>query len=250
MADKSKDKKRARGSSSNNAEEEDKVLEKLSSIKARIENGFTKMENEMSALKQELKQEILAVKSELNELRKSTDSAWVEIDALKKENESLKKQMGSTLSENAKLNKVSAVKDRVIRQEDYSRRENLRFYNVSENQDESIEQCITKVKEVITALGLNPNDISFHAIHRVGKQGNDLPSSNATQSDATGNGQSRRPCPRPILARFVSRADADAVWGRTKELLKSPSLSSIFIDKDLSAESAIIRGKLRAVQRN
>ena len=243
MPDKSKDKKRARGSSSNDAEEEDKVLEKLSSIQARIENGFTKMENEMSALKQELKQEILAVKSELNELRKSTDSAWLEIDALKKENDSLKKQMGSTLSENAKLNKeVSAVKDRVIRQEDYSRRENLRFYNVSENQDESIEQCITKVKEVITALGLNPNDISFHAIHRVGKQGNDLPSSNATQSDATGNGQSRRPRPRPILARFVSRADADAIWGRRKELLKSPSLSSIFIDKDLSAESAIIRG--------
>ena len=120
---------------------------------------------------------------------------------------------------------------------------------MSENQDESIEQCITKVKEVITALGLNPNDISFHAIHRVGKQGNDLPSSNATQSDATGNGQSRRPRPRPILARFVSRADADAVWGRRKELLKSPSLSSIFIDKDLSAESAIIRGKLRAAQR-
>ena len=57
----------------------------------------------MSALKQDLKQEILAVKSELIELRKSTDSAWVEIDALKKENKSLNKQMGSTLSENAKL---------------------------------------------------------------------------------------------------------------------------------------------------
>ena len=40
--------------------------------------------------------------------------------------------------------------------------------------------------------------------------------------------------------------DVDAVWERKKELLKSPHFSSVFIDKDLSAESAIIRGKLRA----
>ena len=71
------------------------------------------------------------------------DSAWVEI---KKNNESLKDQMVSTASENAKLNEeVSALKDRVIRQEDYSRRENLRFYNIPENQGNSIQQCITKV---------------------------------------------------------------------------------------------------------
>ena len=74
------------------------------------------------------------------------DSAWVEI---KKNNESLKDQMVSTASENAKLNEeVSALKDRVIRQEDYSRRENLRFYNIPENQGNSIQQCITKVMKL------------------------------------------------------------------------------------------------------
>ena len=42
--------------------------------------------------------------------------------------------------------------------------------------------------------------------------------------------------------------DADAVWGRRKELLNSPSLSIVF-DKDLSTETAKIRGKLRAAHK-
>lgn len=46
MPDKLKDKKRARGSSSNDAEEEDRILKKLSSIQMRRENGFTvRMQN-------------------------------------------------------------------------------------------------------------------------------------------------------------------------------------------------------------
>ena len=250
MPDKSKEKKRARGSSSTEAEEEDKILEKLTSIQTRIENGFTKMENEMAALKQELKQDILAVRNELSELRKSIDSAWVEINTLKKENESLKKQMASMVSENTKLNEdINTLKNRVIKQEDYSRRENLRFYNIPENQSENTEQCIAKVNEVITALGLNSSEISFHAIHRIGKRDNLSSSSSSHTDHATANGQSQRPRPRPILARFVSRMDADDVWGRRKELLKSSTLSSIFIDKDLSAESAKIRGKLRAAHK-
>ena len=43
--------------------------------------------------------------------------------------------------------------------------------------------------------------------------------------------------------------DVDGVWERKKELLKSPHFSFVSIDKDLSAESAIIRGKLRAAYR-
>ena len=51
------------------------------------------------------------------------------------------------------------------------------------------------------------------------------------------------------MIRFVSRIDADAVWERRKDLLKTSAMSSIFIDKDLSSESAKRRGKLRAAVR-
>ena len=143
---------------------------------------------------------------------------WVEINTLKKENESLKKQIASTVSENTKLNEdINTLKDRVIKQEDYSRRENLCFYNIPENQSENMEQCIAKVNEVITALGLNSCEISFHAIHRIGKRDNLSSSSSSHTDHATANGQSQRPRPRPILARFVSRMDADVVFGEERK---------------------------------
>ena len=66
MPNKTQEKKRARESSSTDAEEESKILEKLSNIQLRIGNGFTKVENEMATLKLELKQDIQAIKSDLN----------------------------------------------------------------------------------------------------------------------------------------------------------------------------------------
>ena len=89
-----------------------------------------------------------------------------------------------------------------------------------------------------------------HAIHRVGKQRDNLPSA-SNYNEAATNRQSQHHLsrPRPILVRFVSRMNADAVWERRKDLLKTPAMSSIFIDKDLSSESAKRRGKLRAALR-
>ena len=225
------EKKRARGSSST-AEEEDKILEKLSSIQARTDDGFTKMENELAALKRDFKQDISAVRSELGEVVKSIESAWAEISALKKENESLKTQVATTLCKFTALKEeASGLKKQVIRQEDYSRRENLRFYNITEDPNESIEQCRSKAKEVITSLGFNSNEISVHAIHRVGKQLDNLPPSSSNHNEAATNHQSQHhpSRPRPILVRFVSRMDADAVWERRKDLLKTLAMSSIFI---------------------
>ena len=59
----------------------------------------------------------------------------------------------------------------------------------------------------------------------------------------------RPPRPRPILVRFVSRMDSDWAWENRKKLMNSSRFSSVFIDKDLSAESAKQRGKLRAALR-
>lgn len=247
-----KEKKRARGPSSDGDDiaEEDRLLEKLTCMETRIEKGFTKIGEEMAALNQEMKQEFLTIRDELCDLKKSLEGAWTEIRSLQEENKSLKEQMSSSLKENVKLNQeVNTLKDRIIKQEDYSRRENLRFYNIDENQEESTEQCIVKIKDVITALGLNPNEIRFHAIHRSGKRKDNMPSSNDLNSNVSGEEQLPRDRPRPILVRFVSRMDADAVWQRKKDLTKMPGFSSVFIDKDLSAESAAIRGKLRAAFR-
>ena len=128
-----------------------------------------------------------------------------------------------------------ALSVRIVKQEDYSRRENLRLYNIPESAQETNEECVQKVKQVFSDLGAS-SDVKFHAIHRAGK-----PNKNSGDSSTSAGGLR----PRPILARFVSRMDSESIWIKRKELLKSPCFSTVLIDKDLSPESARERAKLR-----
>ena len=244
----SKEKKRARGSSSTDGGEDvdSKILEKLSGIQDRIERGFTKMDADFAALKSELQHEIRVVKKELREVSTSLEAAWVEVEMLKEKNTHLDGQLQQTLQKNSNLGEeVRVLKERAIRQEDYSRRENLRFYNIPEDPEETNEECFAKVKELISELG--SDDIQFHAIHRIGKFKPTLRNASAASSTTHAEElQSARP--RPVIARFVSRLDAECVWEKRRNLLKT-RFSSVYIDKDLSAESAKERGKLRAAYR-
>ena len=239
---KSKEKKRARGSSSTGEEDvtDTMILEKLSSIHA-----------DVKASKDELKSEIQALKSELSEVTKSLNAVWEEVQSLKQKNKDIQDQCDAATRENSKLNEeISTLKNRLIKLEDYSRRENLRFYNIPENPGESSMECSRKVMDVLSELGADPENTKFHAIHR---NPNTTASSNSAVSNRVSTesreGASRPPRPRPILVRFVSRMDSDWVWENRKKLMNSSRFSSVFIDKDLSAESAKQRGKLRAAFR-
>ena len=255
------EKKRARESSSTDSEVEDsRILEKLTSIQDRIESGFTKIDANIAALKQELKNDIRLVKNELRDVSTSLEAAWVEVNLLKENNKSLQKHLDDTLNKNCKLSEeVDALKGRLIKQEDYSRRENLRFYNIAEEPGETNEECTAKVKEVLDEIGVSSDGIRFHAIHRIGKSkmhSTNRPNSTASLDGASNtevspgseDNESHSTRPRPVIARFVSRMDAEWVWEKRKRLMES-QFSSVFIDKDLSAESAKVRGKLRAAYR-
>ena len=238
------EKKRARGSSSSPEDDvtDTMILEKLSSIHADIK-----------ASKDELKSEIQAVKSELSEVTKSLNAVWEEVQSLKQKNKDLQDQCDTTTRENSKLNEeIGALKNRLVKLEDYSRRENLRFYNIPENPGESSVECSRKVTDVLSELGAVPENIMFHAIHRTGNPNNTASSNSAGSNEVSTEsreGTSRPPRPRPILVRFVSRMDSDWVWANRKKLMNSSRFQSVFIDKDLSAESAKQRGKLRAAFR-
>ena len=233
------EKKRARGSSSTVEEDvtDKMILEKLSNIHA-----------DVKASKDELKSEIQALKSELSEVTKSLNAVWDEV-----QNKDIQDQCDAVSRENIKLNEeISTLKNRLIKLEDYSRRENLRFYNIPENPGESNVECSRKVMDVLSELGADPENTKFHATHRTGK-----PDTSASSNSALSNGVPtessegvlRPPRPRPILVRFVSRMDSDWAWENRKKLMNSSRFSSVFIDKDLSAESTKQRGKLRAAFR-
>lgn len=218
------------------------ILEKLSNIHADVKGS-----------KDELKSEIQALKTELSEVTKSLNAVWDEVQSLKQKNKDMQDQCDAAARENSKLNEeISTLKNRVIKLEDYSRRENLRFYNIPENPGESSEECSRKVMDVLSELGADLENISFHAIHRTGKPDTSASSNNAVSNGVLTESRERAlrpPRPRPILVRFVSRMDSDWAWENRKKLMNSSRFSSVFIDKDLSAESAKQRGKLRAALR-
>ena len=64
------------------------------------------------------------------------------------------------------------LKNRLIKLEDYSRRENLCFYNIPENPGESSVECSRKVIDVPSELSADPENIMFHAIHQTGNPNN------------------------------------------------------------------------------
>ena len=112
-----KEKKHPRGSSSSVGEDDDsKILEKLVSIKQRIENGFTKINEETEALKYELKGDIKSVREELNQATKSLNTAWKEVRSLQEKNRLLQQRFDCTAEENAKLKEdFKALKVRIVK---------------------------------------------------------------------------------------------------------------------------------------
>ena len=102
--DATKGKKWPQGSSSSTGEA-DEILERLLSIQNRIENGFTKIYDEIETLKTELNHNIKSVKEELGETTKSLNAVWEEVRLLKEENKELKKQLDSTTKKSDTLEK-------------------------------------------------------------------------------------------------------------------------------------------------
>ena len=82
-----------------------------------------------------------------------------------------------------------------INLEQYTRRENLIFNRIPKSQSEN---CKETVKEIINDMGINADEIRFHAIHRLGRK------------LQTGF--------RPIIARFVSREDRDKMFSKKKHI--------------------------------
>ena len=90
--------------------------------------------------------------------------------------------------------------------------------NIPERQGEN---CCDIVYDIIeNELKISTQDIHFHTVHRVGKP--------AAQNDD--NSTSTRP--RPIIARFVSRAHTEQVLGVKNRFKKSDRYKDAFITKD------------------
>ena len=105
--------------------------------------------------------------------------------------------------------------EKVIALENYSRRENLRFMNVPEQEGENSANIIYDIIE--NELNMDVENLQFHAIHRVGKR---------RSSDETSKAY-----PRPIIARFLCREDRDMVL-KEKGSLRNSQYENVYITQD------------------
>ena len=216
----------------------ERIMEKLSYLDNRIEEHFGGLNSDISILSHKLKEEIKGIKSTLTEVEKSLESVWNVIADLQAESKShadFKKTYQSSLdnveselamasSKNAKLEtEINALKVRfleeqkkVIALENYSRRENLRFMNVPEQEGENCANFIYDIIE--NGLNMDVENLQFHAILRVGKR---------RSSDETSKAY-----PRPIIAQFLCREDRDLVLKAKGWLRNSSQYKNVYITQD------------------
>ena len=163
-------------------------------IKA-LEAGFASLRADFEKLRQELKHEIEEMKSEVKSLKESVRFTQDEVDTLredsKRNTEEMKEGLEDLSMRVAQLEKkLETAVEENIKLEQYTRRENLRFNNIAEQEG---EDCKALIRGVIqNEMGIDASHIKFHAVHRVGKK-------------------IQNRC-RPIIARFISREDRNEIW--------------------------------------
>ena len=216
------------------------ILDKLANMEDRIEEHFGSLTVEISRLNAELKEEVKAIKTNLKSVEQSLQPAWDYITDLQEESKThsdFKRTSQQTLDSYQeeinllKRNSASAViqnqqteiralqaslekeKEKITALENYSRREKLRFMNIPERKDEN---CFVIYDIIENELRIDPENILFHAVHRIGKP--------READDAK---------PRPIIARrFLCREDRDKVYRIKNRLKKSRRFKDVYITQD------------------
>lgn len=155
-----------------------------------------KMNEKILTVNNELKEEVVAARNELHEMKKSFD--WLaakyddherELDKLKKENQLLKNELSSF---NRHLDDI----------DQYGRRQNVLFDKIEERSGENTHETIT---EICKSIGIDIDKKDLQATHRLGKP------------------RIGEKSPRPIIARFTNVNTARTVIQTVKQQKKRSS---------------------------
>ena len=176
------------------------IADSIAAIKEKLDKALNCIQ-EMEGLKQkqscfeernkELETSLEFVHSSITKFDKKVDAQDKAIKQLQERVKSLTKQ-------------VSEEKQRSVKLESHSRRNNLNFYNIPEEKDESFqtsENVLRRFMELELKLSKKDSkEISFECVHRIGKSN----SNNAK--------------PRPLIAKFTFHRDKEFVLSKAKNL--------------------------------
>lgn len=124
-------------------------------------------------------------------LEDKLDKACLSVNKVQDDVNTLQKKCDSLQNENIVL------KDKLNESEAYSKKYNLKFFNIPDQENEDIGVLIKKMETVFEGMDLNLGSMIIDNIHR-------LPS--------TGRG------PRPVIIKFVRMLDRNLTWSRREKL--------------------------------
>ena len=189
-----------------------------STIKMLLESQERAYKSALDMVVKQMNDQINKLENKVSDLTTSLEFTQREVDDLKSSaRESAKeKKEDKTTIENLVL-KVNNLNDKLVYQEDYSRRKNLRISGLEEQRNETWEQTTAAVTSLLEKKLQLPGVVLERA-HRVGPH----------REDAK---------PRTIVARFTRYGDRDAAI-RRGNCLKG---TNIFLNEDMSTASLAIK---------
>ena len=178
-------------------------LSKLDSIESSVRNIETNLAN-LKARTAKLEEFEATVKNDIAELKKSCsfngDKCKEHRDALKKQMEEQNKRITSLIESERKLtDQINDITSKNLYLEAYSRRENIKFFNIPEVREEDTEEVLRNFME--RDLGYcNARSVEIQRVHRLTTRRN----SNTA--------------PRPIIARLLRYKDVEEIFSLGRRL--------------------------------
>ena len=214
-------------------EETSSIRDLTRNLTINMESNFAKLQDELSSLRLEMKEEIDTLKANFKNVEKSVE-VWATIEDMKETTKALEDSKSVQENEVQELRalftktkaELKEERDKVIQLEDYTQRENLKFHNIPESKEEGInytsKQVIFSILE--KELQMGTAQIRFHAVHRIGKQ--------------------KENKHRLIIARFICREDRDQVFTRKQRINESTRFKDAYITADYAKAIQDERRKL------
>ena len=169
------------------------VLQKLNSLESMVE-GVLQRFNSLESSVSGIKRAVATVNVKTDDFEKAVETMDSSLTFLNRGIGQLKSRVSENEAE------IKSLNNRILYQDVYSRRENLRFFNIPESTDTTEENA----KELIYGFIKGElevdrtRDIEFQRVHPIG----------AKKPDS----------PRPIISRFLCFPDREKVFRQTGEL--------------------------------
>ena len=202
------------------------VYVQLNNLKRILNQNMDAITSRIDEVCNELKSDVKILKEHVVALDKSVENAWVEIDEIKSNMAANEEEVTELRNEvQALKDKLEEEKQRDIRLEQYTRRENLKLLNMPEREDKTEELFI----EVLKEMGVYNENFRFHDVNQVPRKRHIIRNS---------GGQRDQVSPRHIIARFVVRNERDLVWENRDKIKDTLRFKDSFFVPDLAKELA------------